>query len=511
MTPSAWLWTRRGVQLACLALLLWSFRRTAAPAEAGYHALAGAEWWFRLDPLAQSAAALAGGGLAEAAWPALAALVLALVAGRAFCGWICPLGTLLDLWGRATAWPRRLLTRRRIAPAWAVRVRFAVLLAVLLAAAAGLQLAGLVDPFALLVRGAAAADPLLRQGADAASAAALGTAAEPASERVYQALLPWLSPRPGAPALWGAVLALLGAAFILELLGRRGWCRWACPLGALYGLLARWAPVLRLPARACTGCGGCRSACHLGAFAADGTLRRADCTLCLACLAACPRGVATVAWRPPRPSLAPPDPGRRAVLIAGVAGAALPVLGGWPSAPPAAQRPDDLLRPPGADEAAFLARCIRCGACLAACPEGALHADGFSAGLPGLLAPALVPRRGACAPDCTRCGEVCPTGAIPRLSAADKVRRPIGLAAVDRARCIPWVSAETCLVCEEHCPVADKAIRTEPGPDGADAPLVEADRCTGCGWCELVCPLEGASAIRVLRRDAPTALAAAGG
>ncbi|MBN8527487.1 MAG: 4Fe-4S dicluster domain-containing protein, partial [Planctomycetes bacterium] len=111
-----------------------------------------------------------------------------------------------------------------------------------------------------------------------------------------------------------------------------------------------------------------------------------------------------------------------------------------------------------------------------------------------------VPRRGACAPDCTRCGEVCPTGAIPRLDAAAKAERPIGVAVIDEERCIPFQGRESCLVCEEHCPVADKAIRLKPGPQGIDVPHVRRRHCTGCGWCELVCPLEGEAAIRVVRR-----------
>lgn len=495
-------WLRRGVQLAALILLLWLFRRTAAPAAADYAAAEGVAWWFRIDPLAQLAAALADRSWTWLAWPAVIFVVLALVAGRVICGWLCPLGTLLDLWGRGTGWLRRRLWRGRSAPPWARLPRFAVLLAVLLAAAGGLQLAGLVDPFSLLVRGLAAADPLLRQAADSASTALLGSPVERASEALYAGALPWLSPRPGMPALWWASLALLGLAFALELLGRRGWCRWACPLGALYGLLGRWAPLLRLPGRVCATCGTCRTSCELDAFDAEGRLRRADCTLCLRCVAACGPGIASVGLRLPRPSAAPPDPGRRAVLIAGAALAAAPLTA---MAIPSGRRapPVDLLRPPGvaADEGGFLDRCVRCGACLAACPEGALHSDGFSAGLSGLLAPALVPRRGACAPDCTRCGEVCPTGAIPRLGVAAKADHPLGLAVIDEQRCIPFIGSDSCLVCEEHCPIADKAIRLVPGPHGPDVPHVRRKACTGCGWCELVCPVEGVSAIRVLRRE----------
>lgn len=496
------LWTRRSVQLAALLLFLWLFRRTAAPAGADYAALDGVEWWFRIDPLAQAAASIAHRSWSDLAWPALAFLALALIAGRAFCGWLCPLGTMLDLMGRCTNWFRRRVWRDRVAPGWARLPRFALLAAVLLTAAGGLQLVGLVDPFSLLTRALATGDPLLRSAIDATSTALLDTSVEPLSEAVYAASIPLLAPRPGVPALWWAALGMLAIVVALELFGWRGWCRWVCPLGALYGLLGRWAPVLRAPGRACSGCGDCRVHCDLGAFADDGRLRRADCTLCMRCVAGCDTGVASVRLRLPTPSTAAPDPGRRAVLIAGVTLAATPLAA---AATPLGRRhpPQDLLRPPGVADAeeAFLDRCVRCGACLAACPERALHSDGFSAGLPGLLAPALVPRRGACAPDCTRCGEVCPTGAIPRLSIAAKAERPIGLAQVDEQRCIPFRGSESCLVCEEHCPIADKAIRLVPGPHGPDVPQVRNKACTGCGWCELVCPVEGVSAIRVLRTN----------
>ncbi|HAT11986.1 MAG TPA: hypothetical protein DCS97_15715, partial [Planctomycetes bacterium] len=147
------IWVRRAVQLGCLALLLWLFRHGAS-AEPG----AGAAWWFRFDPLVQLAALLADRSVQLLAWPALFAVALGLFAGRVFCGWICPLGTLLDLWGRLTGWFRHLAWRDRSASDWARLPRFAILAAVLLAALGGLQLVGLVDPFSLLVRALAAGD-----------------------------------------------------------------------------------------------------------------------------------------------------------------------------------------------------------------------------------------------------------------------------------------------------------------------------------------------------------------
>lgn len=128
-----------------------------------------------------------------------------------------------------------------------------------------------------------------------------------------------------------------------------------------------------------------------------------------------------------------------------------------------------------------------------------------------MLTPRLVPRLGYCSFNCNACGQVCPTAAIPPLSLEEKQGVRIGLASVNRDRCLPWAHDIPCIVCEEVCPVADKAIVLEEvevvkGQSEMvflQRPRVIQELCTGCGICEYQCPMGGEAAIRVY---APTDL-----
>jgi formate hydrogenlyase subunit 6/NADH:ubiquinone oxidoreductase subunit I len=117
---------------------------------------------------------------------------------------------------------------------------------------------------------------------------------------------------------------------------------------------------------------------------------------------------------------------------------------------------------------------------------------------------------GYCELNCTLCGQVCPTGALQRMTIAAKRGIPdgtavkIGTAFVDRSRCIPWSLGRDCLVCQEVCPVSPKAIYDIEGTlvkDGEEIvlrrPQVDPGRCIGCGLCQHECPVHDKAAIRV--------------
>jgi MauM/NapG family ferredoxin protein len=493
-------WIRRTVQLAALIGTLWLLRH-ATQMDEGFALAAPVALPFSLDPLV-TLALLSGGGWTWLLWPALAVAASALLVGRFFCGWLCPLGACLDGAGACAAPLRRRLPGARVVEA--VRgLRWLLLIAVPLAAALGLHLIGWVDPFALLYRGLNALDPLLRQGADVGSMwvadHAPGWIAGPVEWTYQVADRHLLGREDRAVALAGWSVALLGGVFALELVASRGWCRIACPLGALLGLIGRRALLARLPRQGCGGCTACATACPQGAFDDQRRLRVETCTMCGDCLAACPgnRAALSLSVAPPA---APLDVSRRLVLGGVASGLALPLVARIPALRRPEVLPERLLRPPGVvEEADFAARCVRCGACIQACPTGALQPIALEAGLDGVYTPALRPRRGACEANCTRCGEVCPTGAIPRLDLTAKLAVPLGVAAIDRTTCLPWATGETCLVCEEHCPVSPKAITRVARRHGTvEAPVIDSDACIGCGWCERVCPLE-VSAILVYR------------
>jgi formate hydrogenlyase subunit 6/NADH:ubiquinone oxidoreductase subunit I len=118
----------------------------------------------------------------------------------------------------------------------------------------------------------------------------------------------------------------------------------------------------------------------------------------------------------------------------------------------------------------------------------------------------MVARIGYCEYNCTLCGEVCPTGAIPRLSEEEKHKAILGKAEFDKSRCLPYAKGESCIVCEEHCPLPEKAIQVNEvdgvNPRGEKVrllqPYVKFELCIGCGICEAKCPLQGAAGVRVV-------------
>jgi ferredoxin len=319
--------------------------------------------------------------------------------------------------------------------------------------------------------------------------------------------------------LAGVSAAILAAIFALELAVRRCWCRYICPTGALFGLLARWSLVKRIPVHVCHSCSQCATDCRTAAMDPATGHSPESCVLCMDCVDYCPRGIVRfgltkASKRQPRPV----DLSRRGLLAGVAAGVAIPglaVAARLAGKPPGAST---LLRPPGApaDDKTFLNLCIRCGECLKVCPTNVLQPALFEAGLEGLFAPRLAPRfifeQSYCEYNCTLCGQVCPTGAIPRLTEEAKHARPIGKAYFDHSLCLPWAENTPCIRCEEMCPTPDKAIKilntlTTKDKSGQEVqiqqPYVDRDLCVGCGICESCCTIAGTAGIRVLRVETP--------
>jgi polyferredoxin/formate hydrogenlyase subunit 6/NADH:ubiquinone oxidoreductase subunit I len=458
----------------------------------------------RLDPLLMLAASMAGRVLLWGLLPAAGILLLTLLFGRAWCGWLCPLGSLLEWLG-----PRR--ARRKAPPdAWR-RIKFLLLLAILVAALLGSQALGFLDPITILNRGMATALwPALHYAVSQVEAFLYRFGVLwPALDALHQGLVAplFLGVRP-VFALAPLSALVLAALIALNWWAPRFWCRYLCPLGGLLGLLSRPALVRREVRGACIECGRCGRECPTGTVNPRDGFRSdpAECTVCFDCLQGCAEGSAGFRWHLPawRPAGSREyDPTRRQlVLTAATTVAGVALLG---TEPITKRRPATLIWPPGADAAQLGARCSRCAACVRACPTQGLQPCLVEGGLQNLMAPRLVPRLGFCDYGCTACGQVCPTGAIPHLALEEKRQTRIGLASVNRNRCLPWAYGVPCIICEESCPVPDKAIQLEEvevrNSRGETVllqrPTVVQSLCIGCGVCEFKCPMGGEAAIRV--------------
>ncbi len=440
---------RRISQGFFLAIFLW-FCITAT---------LGANWWqlrgwpinwlLELDPLTALATALATGTLYASLYWALVTIILTLFVGRFFCGFACPLGAI----NHFTGW----LYRRRLRPAARVEAnrhrrlqsfKYYLLACLLALALMGSVQTGVFDPLPLVHRSVnLALAPIADSG--------LGVLSD--APRFYASV--WV--------IGVVLLAVVG----LNLAWPRFFCRFVCPLGALFGLLTRFTPWrIGKTTDKCGDCCICEEYCE-GACRPATKLIGGECVLCMNCLDRCPAGRVTFAGKASAAGeVWLPDLSRRGFVVAGT-GLLLTSMWGVGGLA-GANRDPSLIRPPGAlDEERFLTRCLRCGQCMRICPGNIIHPALFEAGVQGLWTPAINYRigRSGCLPNCIACGQVCPTAAIRPLSLDEKqgvgefaAQGPIrmGTAFVDRGRCLPWAMDRPCLVCHELCPVSPKAIFT---------------------------------------------------
>ena len=181
---------------------------------------------------------------------------------------------------------------------------------------------------------------------------------------------------------------------------------------------------------------------------------------------------------------------RRGFLLGAMAGTCAAAGGGRMEA----RVPSAAVAPPGTDGGARLrGRCTGCGLCVAKCPTKVLRAATLEYGLAGVMMPVMDFTRGSCEKACTLCGEVCPTGAIRKLSRDEKARTKIGRAVLVsgwESLCLARKDRHPCALCEKHCAYGAVKVVEEKAADGATVrrPAIDAAACTGCGACAHCCP-----------------------
>jgi len=488
----------------------------------------GGEWWhlrgwpvnwiIQLDPLVGLATLLSTRSLYAGLLWGLVTVVLTILLGRFFCGWICPFGSIHQFVGYAANRKKKIAAKLKLnayRPGQMVKYWILVFLLTISAMEllmdllrlpasnwwlfAGVILVAIaltgiytmrrtgVNPkkTALFFFGFMAAWLVLNAvfKVEGAFSAALQIGLLDPIPLVYRSINLIVLPLVDQTALKltavprfydgsGLIATVFLTAILLNLIIPRFYCRFICPAGALFGVFSRFA-LWRIGQHSdeCSDCHACEKHCE-GACSPTSQIRLNECVLCLNCLSDCRHGLMTYRNAPSATGeLLGPDLSRRQFLVAAVSGAAvIPVLriGGhlgsnWNPA---------LVRPPGAlTEKEFLSRCIKCGQCMRICPTNVIQPTGLEGGFEGLWTPMLNFRIGTsgCQFNCIACGHLCPTAAIRPISLDERLGRnefaivgplKIGTAFIDRGRCLAWAMDRPCIVCQENCPVSPKAITT---------------------------------------------------
>jgi MauM/NapG family ferredoxin protein len=456
-----------------------------------------------LDPLVFLSTILSSHFVEGALYLSILTLLVTVLAGRFFCGWFCPMGSLNNAIS--------IFNKRQRPPKNWHRLKYYLLIFLLVGSLLGLQVTGVFDPISLMIRSfSIGLYPVLNQGLNSVLNTLYNTNLPPLmalSDLLGQALKKTVLAFNQPHYLQSGLIFLLFAFILgLNLVERRFWCRYLCPLGALLGLISRYSLVGRHVSEGCTSCGKCERACPAAAAPQrDDSYKKVECYYCFNCDDLCPSKAVSFTFKTTTRAV-PIDLERRWIYISAVSAVVAAVLSKTSPRYREAIFNPSLIRPPGAlKETDFLGRCVKCGECMKVCITNGLQPTLFEAGLEGIWTPMLVPKIGYCEYRCTLCGQVCPTGAIRRLTLKEKAEIKIGLAMIDKGRCIPYAHGKSCIVCEEVCPTPKKAIWFNQvelkDRDGKRSmvlqPVVDTELCIGCGICETKCPVVDRPAIYV--------------
>ncbi|MBQ9406602.1 MAG: 4Fe-4S binding protein [Desulfovibrio sp.] len=417
-------------------------------------------------------------------------VVLTLLLGRVYCSLICPLGILQDV----LASLRR--TRRYAWRPGHPLLRLAMLVVFALGFALGIPLvSGLLEPYSAFGR----------------MAACLG---EPLSVLAHNGLA-WLAQKFDSLALapqplvfhgWAALLAAvitLAVIAVMAMKQGRTWCNLVCPVGTILGLLARHALLRpRLDAAKCQHCGRCAAVCKASCIdPAKAAVDASRCVACWNCTDIC--GHDALHFLPQKTLPQKDANGRRTALVGLLGLLACPASGvlaahhGEERDIPALRHkqrrphPEPILPPGAKGQGHFSSHCTGCQLCVSVCPHNVLHSQ--DRGL-GLLQPSMSFEYGYCHRNCVACGAVCPTGAITPLSRKEKSSIQVGRASVRPESCVVNTDKVPCTACQRVCPVNAISL---VGQGERKQPVVDADKCLGCGACEYICPARPWAAITI--------------
>ena len=427
----------------------------------------------------------------------VALIALTLVFGRIYCSIICPLGVFQDILAR--------LRRKKNKYSYSKEVkwlRYPMLVVFVLAGVAGVgSLFQLLAPYSAYGRIATMIfQPIWKLGNNL-----LAMLAERMDSYAFYSIDTWMR---SLPVLIIAVLTLV-VLVVLAWRGGRTYCNTICPVGTILSFFARFSWLkIHFDEDKCKNCSLCSKNCKAACI--DFKTHSVDYSRCVACgncIESCKFDALRYIHKSGKSGKAESvDASKRSFLLASalVSTAALAqkkeklMDGGLAEledkVAPERQTP---LTPPGSLSFKNLStRCTGCQLCVSECPNQVLRPSGD---LMHLMQPTMSYEHGYCRPECTRCSEVCPSGAIKKIDQDEKTSIQIGHAVWIKKNCVVLTDEVECGNCARHCPSgAIEMVQLDPNDEESPmVPAINEAACIGCGACEYVCPSRPFSAIFV--------------
>ena len=431
-------------------------------------------------------------------------VVLTLVFGRVYCSVICPLGVFQDVVSWFSGRRKKKKYRFSYSPAvsW---LRYGVLGVFIIAMIAGIgSVVALLAPYSSYGRIVSNLfAPVYQWGNNV-----LAYFAERSDSYAFYETSVWLKSLPTFIIAAGTFVVLV----VLAWRNGRTYCNTICPVGTVLGFFSRYSLFRpEIDAEKCTNCSLCSRRCKAACINyKDHRIDYSRCVTCMDCIDSCKHGAISYKYRFGKKEIKETSEtgntnnarrsfltGMGLVLVSSAVKAQEKKVDGGLAVildkkVPARTTP---LVPPGAKGIRNMrTHCTGCQLCVSVCPNQVLRP---STKLETLMQPEMSYERGYCRPECTKCSEVCPAGAILKLTPADKSATQIGHAVWVEKNCIPLRDKVECGNCARHCPTG--AITMVPSDaDDADSlkiPVVNVERCIGCGACENLCPARPFSAI----------------
>lgn len=427
-------------------------------------------------------------------------LLLTLIFGRVYCSVICPLGIMQDV----IAWFGKKSKKNRysFSPAKSkLRIIVFIAFVVLLVIPGMNAFAILIAPYSAYGRIASNLFAPVYQLANNG----LAYLAERLDSYAFYSVDIWIK------SISTFVVAIVTFVILAIVSWRNGrtWCNTICPVGTLLGAVSRLSIFkIRIDTDACAGCGLCAKKCKSSCINAESkTIDYSRCVVCFDCLESCNKNAIKFNLKKKEsiPTSETIDDSKRkflsvsALLFAGatVKAQEKKVDGGLAEildkeVPNRAVQP----KPAGAVSLKnFNQHCTACQLCVSVCPNQVLQP---STNISSLMQPEMTFERGYCRPECVKCSEVCPTGAIKQITTAEKSSIQIGHAVWIEDNCIVKTDGIGCDICERHCPVGAIMLVSRTGMSGSlKYPIINTERCIGCGACEHLCPARPHSAMYV--------------